>query len=118
MVDLGLKLQLVKNRETMQNDFEIEPPVFHVCRFPSESTVKQMTLSNSTKTLLSAEIDRQVKLLVYKTQIFNDFNSREKIRRREASMSSMTEARNLTAQATISPAMRAVIMPPKPKGNG
>ena len=32
-------------------------------------------------------------------------------------MSSMTEARNLTAQATISPAMRAVIMPPKPKGN-
>ena len=58
MVDLGLKLQLVKNRETMQNDFEIEPPVFHVCRFPTESTVKQMTLSNSTKTLLSAEIDR------------------------------------------------------------
>lgn len=58
MVDLGLKLQLVKNRETMQNDFEIEPPVFQVCRFPSESTVKQMTLSNSTKTLLSAEIDR------------------------------------------------------------
>ena len=47
----------------------------------------------------------------------NVFHSREKIRRREASMSSMTEARNLTAQATISPAMRAVIMPPKPKGN-
>ena len=47
----------------------------------------------------------------------NIFNSREKIRRREASMSSMSEARNLTAQATISPAMRAVIMPPKPKGN-
>ena len=32
-------------------------------------------------------------------------------------MNSMTEARNLTAQSTISPAMRAVIMPPKPKGN-
>ena len=31
-------------------------------------------------------------------------------------MSSMSEARNLTAQSTISPAMRAVIMPPKPKG--
>ena len=58
MVDLGLSLKQIKNRETQLTDFEIEPPVVQVAFFPSNSTVKQMTLTNSTKTLLAAEIER------------------------------------------------------------
>jgi hypothetical protein len=58
MVDLGLSLKQTKNMETQLTDFEIEPPVVHVAYFPSDSKVKQMTLTNSTKTLLAAEIER------------------------------------------------------------
>ena len=58
MVDLGLSLKQARNQETQLNDFEIEPPVFHVTNFPTDSTVKQITLSTATKTLLSAEIER------------------------------------------------------------
>ena len=58
MVDLGLSLKQARDHETQQIEFVIEPPVFHVAQFPTESTVKQFTLSNATKTLLSAEIER------------------------------------------------------------
>ena len=62
MVDLGLSLKQTKNKETQLTDFELEPPVFQVADFPKNSTVKEMTLSNSTKTLLAAEIERLVKI--------------------------------------------------------
>ena len=58
MVDLGLSLKQSRNHETQQTEFVIEPPVSQVAQFPTDSTVKNFTLSNATKTLLSAEIER------------------------------------------------------------
>ena len=63
MVDLGLSLKQARDPETQVIDFVVEPPVFHVTNFPTDSTIKAFTLSNATKTLLSAEIERFVKLV-------------------------------------------------------
>ena len=62
MVDLGLSLRQNKDKETGLVEFEIEPPIKEFVKFPSESTIKNISLSNATKTLLAAEIDRWIRI--------------------------------------------------------
>ena len=101
MVDLGLSLKQARDPETQVIDFVVEPPVFHVTNFPTDSTIKAFTLSNATKTLLSAEIERLVNLVNFN---FLKILFSEKIRRSEAVRSDRLEKANSSDKEFANPA--------------